>query len=63
MRTQQQDIYEILFMKRYNDLISERATKDKATRCANIYAVRWTTKAWQRQMSGSMKNLYRPEVW
>lgn len=61
--TEQQKIYKILFTKRFNDLILEGTSVDKANRLANIYAVRWTTKVWQRKVAGNLKNLYNVEGW
>ncbi len=63
MITEQQEIYKILFIKRYNDMLHDGATQDKANRIANIYAVRWTTAVWQRKVMGNMRNLYNVEAW
>ncbi len=63
MITRQQAIYSVLFTKRYDELMREHAKSHRARRLANIYAVRWTTKVWQREQRGLLTNLFNCESW
>jgi len=54
----QEKIYKILYTKKYDEELEAGSAKEKASRKANIYAVKYTVDCWKDQENKNLRNLF-----